>query len=104
MKVGFTVMILQQNSRVKSGEKFEPTPKKQMLKGLLQRQWRLRSYCTIGSDNLWGQLINIPKKRPDSVGRWKLHHDNARSHVANTVLQFPANKKSKLPYPPYSPT
>ena len=29
---------------------------------------------------------DIPKKRPDLVRRWKLHHDNVRPHVANTVL------------------
>jgi len=47
---------------------------------------------------------HIPKKRPDLVGRWKLHHDNARPHVANTVLQFLAKKEVEtVPHPPYSP-
>lgn len=52
------------------------------------------------------QLIkdHIPKKRPDLVGRWKLHHDNARPHVANAVLQFLAKKGIEtVPHPPYSP-
>src|SRR5436190_4438061 len=47
---------------------------------------------------------HIPKKRPDLVGRWKLHHDNARPHVANAVLQYLAKKEVEtVPHPPYSP-
>lgn len=52
------------------------------------------------------QLIkdHIPKKRPDLVGHWKLHQDNARPHVAKTVVEFLARKGVKtVPHPPYSP-
>lgn len=47
---------------------------------------------------------HIPKKRPDLVGRWKLHQDNARPHVANAVVDFLAMKNVEtVPHPPYSP-
>ncbi|XP_046685374.1 histone-lysine N-methyltransferase SETMAR-like [Homalodisca vitripennis] len=52
------------------------------------------------------QLIkdHFPKKQPDPVGLWKLHHDNARPHVANTVLQFlPKKGIETVPHSPYSP-
>ncbi|XP_046684715.1 histone-lysine N-methyltransferase SETMAR-like [Homalodisca vitripennis] len=51
------------------------------------------------------QLIKdrIPTKGTDLVGRWKLHHDNARHHVANTVLHFLAKKMETVPNPPYCP-
>lgn len=47
---------------------------------------------------------HIPKKRPDLVKKWKLHHDNARPHVAHAVTEFLAQKNVKtVPHPPYSP-
>lgn len=47
---------------------------------------------------------HIPKKRPDLVGRWKLHQDNARPHVAFAALDFLCRKNVEtVPHPPYSP-
>lgn len=48
---------------------------------------------------------NIQRKRPTfTKGRWKLHHDNARPHVARLVMDFLAKQKIEvIPHPPYSP-
>lgn len=47
---------------------------------------------------------HIPKKRPELIGKWKLHHDNARPHVANVVTEFLHSKNVRsVPHPPYSP-
>ncbi len=49
--------------------------------------------------------IHIPQKRPKyRRGNFKLHHDNARPHVANNVLQFLPTKNIEIvPHPPYRP-
>ena len=47
---------------------------------------------------------HIAKKRPQlhRTG-WRLHHDNARPHVANLVMQFLTKFNiTCLPHPPYS--
>lgn len=48
---------------------------------------------------------HIAKKRPElSRTGWRLHHDNARPHVANQVMQFLARFNiTCVPHPPYSP-
>jgi len=47
---------------------------------------------------------HIPKKRRELVRNWKLHHDNARAHVAHTVQEFLAKKEIEIvPHPAYSP-
>ena len=49
--------------------------------------------------------IHIPQKRPEMKnGAWKLHHDNARPHVATIVTEFLSKKNVEvIPHPPYSP-
>lgn len=47
---------------------------------------------------------HIPKKRPELARSWKLHHDNARPHVAGIVTEFLNRKGIQcVPHPPYSP-
>ncbi|KAG8251883.1 hypothetical protein J6590_070499 [Homalodisca vitripennis] len=79
MKVGFTVMSLQQNNKYRVGGK-RWTDAKQLIKD------------------------HIPKKRPDLIGCLKLHYDNAHLYVANTVFQFLAKIGIEtVQHPPYSP-
>ena len=48
---------------------------------------------------------HIAKKRPQlHRAGWRLHHENARPHVANHVMQFKAKFNiTCVPPPPYSP-
>ena len=48
---------------------------------------------------------HIAKKQPQlHRAGWRLHHDNARPHVANHVMQFLAKFNiTSVPHPPYSP-
>ncbi len=48
--------------------------------------------------------VHIPQKQPEyCCSNFKLHHNNARLHVANEVLQFLATKNIEIvPHPPYS--
>ena len=48
---------------------------------------------------------HIQKKRPEyTSGRWKLHQDNARPHVAHLVMEFLSHRHVQvIPHPPYSP-
>lgn len=48
---------------------------------------------------------HIAKKRPNlRNGGWRLHHDNARPHVAHAVLEYlHQHNINCVPHPPYSP-
>ncbi len=57
-------------------------------------------------DKCLKSLINkLHKKRPASTkNHVKLHHDNARPHVNNIVINYLQQEKIKtMPHPPYSP-
>lgn len=48
--------------------------------------------------------IHISRKRRHLVGKWILHHDNARPHTAARVLEFLTKSKiTVMKHPPYSP-
>ncbi len=45
---------------------------------------------------------HISRKRPELRGNWKLHHDNARPHIAHVVTEYLAKQNIKVvPHPPY---
>lgn len=60
----------------------------------------------IADKNVLQQLVNyhIPKKKTKEPYWWKLHHYNARPHVANAVIEFLVQKHiSTVHHPPYNP-
>ena len=48
---------------------------------------------------------HIQRKRPEYTnGRWKLHQDNARPHVAHVVTEFLLDRQVQvIPHPPLQP-
>ncbi len=75
-------------------------------KGVIYRTYVTNA--TINSDVYQNILPNflqhLRKKRPEKLGNWFLHQDNARPHVSKSTLEFMGKKGIKLiKHAPYSP-
>ena len=69
-------------------------------------KWGLRECTAVYCTSVLDKLRNHNAKKLPQLHRtlWKLHHDNARPHAANRVMQFLAKFNiTCVPHPPYSP-